>query len=220
LVYPPATHLFKESFVTENTLLVRLDRLALIDLGSVPRAKRAALASARPPRALRNHAVGGVLGIGLSGFAALAYAVFCAYAWMGSAPVFGTGLALFCGFFTVLTAYFVRTFRSERAALMERVPATQRLIDEAEAEQAIDEAAWALNLLATAWNEAAQLAQTHAVSDALARSIDAHRRDLAKRMDTFRSRLRSFALLTGPQPKALPPPADWGHVVPVSFASP
>lgn len=204
------------------TMLIRLDRLALIDSAAVPQGSRKALEAARRNRsALLKNAVGARASAFFNILAAAGYGIFGAFAWIGHAPIWGMFLSMMSAALILFGRWCAKDYRREREVLLSFSVVTPQHVLEAEAEQALADAVWDLNARTTAWNEAAALARIHAVPDALALAIDTQRKELLRKAGEFDRRLRVFNAMTQrPRPRALPPPSDWGHVVPISLESP
>jgi len=203
--------------------LVRLPPIALIPRESVPNARRKELAELTKDRqAARGRIFSGAAMTFLTGFFCLAYGAGAVLAWTNGGHVaFRLLFSIFCAGLLVANRYLMGQ-TLEACGDFRRLAASADLLRDADIEQTLDEAVRALNMKALDWNEAAAIADANGLGGASVVRLRWHREDLVRRREAIAA--RCARLLPQPsapdmEPRVLPPPSDWGHVVPIDLKS-
>lgn len=189
----------------------RLPRLALFPTGSVPKGRRDALETKLKERR-------DTVGNAISNGAVLALCViFCLFysgisilAWVNHAhPAFGVLFSILSAGTLVASGRCAVAFQEHYRKI---VVVPERLRHEAEAEDAVAQAAVDVNIRAIFWNDVARSAVASDVSDVIVRALLAQRAAIERRQAEVADSLRRFNIATAPEPNVVRPTERWGPI--------
>jgi hypothetical protein len=188
-----------------------LAQITLFETGLVPHSRRKALqelVDARRTEACRAIS-SGALAL-LCAFFCLIYGGLSGCAWLyGGHPVFGISLSILSGACFLIAANLAGQSSRHRAAMP---TATEKLRQEAETEELLDQARRDVNHMASLWNQAVSDAlAVEGLSEVITVNLVRQRLAIDARRRAFKEGLRRFFAATAPAVRAVPPPSVWGR---------